>query len=168
MTGKWSIPGVPHKGWNCVSVEDREAPDAICEMCKVQEIRYVHHMEHPDYPETLAVGCVCAEKMEGDYEAPRRREHNLRNAAQRRIRWLSRKWKTSRKGNPYLNVDGMNITVFCRADGSWGGKIGDRLTAKSITSRRRYPTEDQAKLAAFDAMIFLKNEKGWGNETGAL
>jgi hypothetical protein len=162
MTGKWSTPGVPHKGWSCVSVEDREAPDAICEMCEVQEIRYVHHMEHPDYAETLAVGCVCAERMEDDYEAPRRRERHLRNAAQRRTRWLGRKWKTSRKGNPYINVDGMNITVFRRPDGSWGGKIADRQTDTSLTSRRRYATEDQAKLAAFDAMIYLKNEKGWG------
>jgi hypothetical protein len=162
MTGKWSIPGVPHKGWSRVSVEDREAPDAICEMCEVQEIRYVHHMEHPDYSETLAVGCVCAEKLEDDYEAPRRRERNLRNAAQRRTRWLDRKWLTSRKGNPYINVSGMNITVFCRADGSWGGKIENRQTSASVTSRRRYETEDQAKLAAFDAMIFLQNEKGWG------
>lgn len=162
MSGKWSMPGVPHKGWTCISVEDLEAPDAVCEMCEVQEIRYVHHMEHPGYTGTLAVGCVCAEKMEDDYEAPRRRERHMRNAAQRRGRWLDRKWKISQKGNPYINVDGMNITVFCRPDGSWGGKIEDRTTAQAITARRRYTTEDQAKLAAFDAMIFLKNEKGWG------
>ena len=92
MAGKWSIPGVPHKGWTCTSVEDLGAPDEVCEMCETQDIRYVHHMEHPNYPETLVVGCVCAEHMENDYEGPRRREKALRNAAQRKRRWLSRKW----------------------------------------------------------------------------
>ena len=53
-----------------MSVDDLEAPDAVCEMCETQEIRYVHHMQHPDYPGVLGVGCVCAEHMEEDYEAP--------------------------------------------------------------------------------------------------
>ena len=63
MAGKWSIPGVPHEGWTCTSVEDLGAPDEVCEMCETQDIRYVHHMEHPDYPETLAVGSDCAEHL---------------------------------------------------------------------------------------------------------
>jgi hypothetical protein len=33
-----------------------------------EKIRYVHIMEHPDLDETFEVGCVCAEKMSGDYE----------------------------------------------------------------------------------------------------
>jgi len=72
---------VPHRGWICVSVDDLGTPDAVCEMCETQEIRYVHHMEHPDYRESLGVGCICAQHMENDYEAPRRRERTLRNAA---------------------------------------------------------------------------------------
>ncbi|WP_239025327.1 hypothetical protein [Rhodoligotrophos defluvii] len=138
------------------------APDAICEMCELQEIRYVHHMQHADYPAVLEVGCVCAEHMEDDYQGPRRRERNLKNAARRRSRWLNRYWKLSRQGNPYINTDGFNITVFRRQDGAWGGRIEDRSSGQSITSRRRYGTEDQAKLAAFDAMIFLKDKRGWG------
>ena len=39
-------------------------------------------------------------------------EPGLRNAAQRKRRWLSRKWKVSAKGNAYLNTDGLNITVY--------------------------------------------------------
>jgi hypothetical protein len=45
-TGKWSRAGVPHKGWECVDVEDLENDRAICEMCEVTEIRYVHTMVH--------------------------------------------------------------------------------------------------------------------------
>lgn len=160
--GKWSQPNVPHKGWSCIDVEDLSSPDAICEMCETQEIRYVHFMKHPDYEGTLGVGCVCAEHMEEDYEAPRRRERLLRNSANRKRRWLARKWRTSKHGNSYLNTDGFNITVFMKDNGTWGGVLTDRKTNQSIPSKRIYATEDKAKLAAFDGMIFLKNERGWG------
>lgn len=163
MAGKWRAPGVPHKGWTCTSVDDLGAPDQVCEMCETQDIRYVHHMEHPDYPESLGVGCVCAEHMENDYEGPRRRERALRNAAQRKRRWLSRKWKISTNGNACLNTDGLNITVFQKTPTLWGARIEDRATGRSVSSRHPHKTEDAAKLAAFDAMIFLKEERGWGS-----
>lgn len=163
MAGKWSQPGIPHRGWKCIDVEDLGAVDAVCEMCETTEIRYVHYMEHRDYRQVLGVGCVCAENMENDYERPRRRENALKSVAQRRRRWLGRKWRISKKGNPYLNTDGMNITIFRKRRGVWGARITDRSTEKQETSRRRYGTEDEAKLAAFDAMIFLKEQRGWGS-----
>lgn len=163
MHGKWSQAGVPKKGWSCTGgVEDLGAPDAICEMCETQEIRYVHFMEHPNYPDVLGCGCVCAEKMEDDYVGPRRRESMLRASAGRKKRWLTRRWNLSARGNPYLNTDGFNITIFPKTDRSWGGRIEDRSTEQFIVSQRHYATADQAKLAAFDAMIFLKNKRGWG------
>ncbi len=66
---------VPHKGWHCVDVidlrADGESADetdyATCQMCGNEKIRYVHIMEHPDLDENFDVGCVCAEKMSGDY-----------------------------------------------------------------------------------------------------
>jgi len=82
--GKWSQPGVPHRGWVCVDVEDLGSPSAICEMCETAEIRYVHHMQHDDYLAGLGVGCICAENMEQDYVGPRLREKRLRQRAQRR------------------------------------------------------------------------------------
>ena len=132
-------------------------------MCETQEIRYVHHMEHPDYRDSLGVGCICAQHMENDYEAPRRRERTLRNAAQRRHRWLCRKWKISAKGNAYLNTDGMNIVVYCRTRTLWTARIEERATGRFETLKRRYTDEDTAKLAAFDAMIILKHERGWSS-----
>jgi hypothetical protein len=162
MYGKWSQAGVPKKGWTCVGVEDLGSPDATCEMCETQEIRYVHTMTHPDYADDLDVGCVCAEQMEDDYTGPRLREKALRSAAGRRKRWLSRTWRTSARGNPYLNTDGFNITVFANRDGTWGGRIEERTTGRFVSSRRRYPNENAAKLAAFDGMIFVKRKRGWG------
>jgi hypothetical protein len=52
-TGKWTQPGVPHRGWYCVYVEDLGEPDRYCDMCETQPIRYVHYMQHHDYPEEL-------------------------------------------------------------------------------------------------------------------
>lgn len=155
----WNRPGVPQKGWSCDGVTDLETPEGTCEMCGREEIRYIHHMSHPGYPSGLDVGCVCAERMEDDYVTPRLREQALRNAAARRKRWLRRVWRVSQLGNPFINTDGYNITIFQKTDGSWGGRIQDRLTGEDVLSRRRYATMDQAKLGAFDGMIFLKRKK---------
>lgn len=161
--GKWSQAGVPHKGWTCVGMEDLGSPCEICEMCETQEIRYSHSMSHPDYPNVLEVGCVCAEHMEQDREGPRRREKALRSASGRRKRWLARKWNLSARGNSFLNTDGFNIVIFEKEDGTWGGRITDRATGRERSSSKPYATEDAAKLAAFDGMIFLKNKRGWGS-----
>ena len=160
--GKWSDPGIPHKGWVCVDVEDLGKVDAVCEMFETQDIRYVHHMQHQNFPGTLGVGCICAEHMEGDSVGPRKRENALKNAARRKGNWLKRKWQTSEKGNPYINTDGLNIAIFRKPNGRWGGRIEDKLTGNYVFSHREYETKDKAKLAAFDAMIFLKAQRGWG------
>jgi len=157
-SGKWSQPGVPHKGWTCTGIDDLGAPEAVCEMCETQSIRYVHYMTHPDYPEELGVGCVCAGYMEQDYEAARHRERSIKNAARRRSKWLNRAWKISAKGNPYLNTDGFNIVLYKRSK-QWSGIITNSETGDALHARRRYATLDEAKLAAFDAMIFLKQCK---------
>jgi len=154
-SGKWSRPGVPQRGWVCNGIDDLGAPDAACEMCEVQSIRYVHYMAHPDYPDELAAGCVCAGHMEQDYSAARDRERVLRNASGRSRNWLSRKWKVSRNGNPYLDTDGFNIAVFPKGR-TWSARIVEKASEKTYFARRQYESEDKAKLAAFDAMIFLK------------
>lgn len=112
-------------------------------------------MEHPDYPGELGVGCVCAGHMEQDYKAAKTREREIKNSARRRSKWLSRKWRASAKGNPFLNTDGFNIVLY-RHGSSWSGMITELETGEALRAHRRYPTLDKAKLAAFDAMIFLK------------
>ena len=153
--GKWSTPGVPHKGWTCVHVEDLGAPSSICEMCETQAIRYVHYMEHPSYPGQLGCGCVCAGRMEENLQRAELREKTLKNSASRRKRWLSREWRESAKGNPYLNVDGYNVVVFARA-GSWSFIVKNRATNRAFAARRGYNSTDAAKLGAFDAMLWMK------------
>jgi len=157
--GKWSLPGVPHKGWSCVHVEDLGEPSDICGMCESAQVRFVHYMEHPAYPDTLGVGCVCAENMEGDYHAPRARERVLRQTARRRKTWTTRKWRLSAKGNFYLNTEGFNLVVFQKQDARgpwWAFKVESRQTNRAQFSRRRYLTEVAAKNATFDALLWAK------------
>lgn len=163
-SGKWRQRGVPHKGWTHVDTEDLDEPSETCEMCEAVEIRYVHIMEHPDYDGPLRVGCVCAENMSGDKLGPKRRERELANAASRRRNWLTRKWRESRKGNPFLNTKGYNVAVY-RVGGGWSYRIvKDNPLAGYIAgevsrkwdSRRVYETEDRAKLAAFDRLTVIR------------
>jgi len=157
--GKWSQSGVPHKGWSCVHFEDLGEPSQICEMCESAEVRFIHYMEHPNFSGTLAVGCVCAEHMEGDYNGPRLREKTLRQKAHRRKSWIKRRWLTSAKGNSYLNTEGYNIAVFGRSFRGtpyWSFRVENRQTGRAQFSRRRYPTENAAKNATLDALIWAK------------
>lgn len=154
MSPHWETPGVPHKGWTCVDVVDLN-PDgepadrvdyATCEMCGQHPVRFVHVLEHDRFDAPMEVGCVCAEHMTEDYVNPARRESELSRRAARRAKWLSRKWRTSRQGNPYLNVGGYNLCVFRspRAEGWWGYRIGGRF------GRLAYDSAAAAKLALFD------------------
>jgi hypothetical protein len=97
--GKWSQPGVPHKGWTCIDVYDVGEPSHLCEMCEEQLVRYVHVMEHPDHSEALDVGCVCAGNMEQDPVGARKRETRLKSRQRQRGQWLDKPWRVSEKGN---------------------------------------------------------------------
>lgn len=157
--GKWSVSGVPHRGWSCIDIEDLGSPEAVCEMCERQDIRYVHAMQHPNYPETLHCGCICAGHMEEDVERARRREASMKNAARRRAAWPDRKaWRQSRQGNLVISDQGYHVTIFERADG-WHGVIQRSATGYKRFSRRVYSSQRAAQLAAFDAILFLLQEQ---------
>jgi hypothetical protein len=144
---RWDQPDIPHKDWRCVDVIDHEKPSETCQMCGNERIRFVHVMLHSQYSGSLAVGCVCAEKMSNDYVNPRRRETLLRNKAARRERWLSRKWKLSRNGNFWLKIDGHHIIVFRSkfVRDRWGFGVDGNFSSS------KYGSVDEAKLASFDA-----------------
>lgn len=147
--GKWSEPGIPHKGWSCVSVCDNDTVYQTCQMCETAEIRYVHVMRHPDYPTALEVGVVCASNMETDLVAPKERESRLRSRADRRKVWLDRNWKPSKRGNPYLNTRQHNVVLF-QAGNTWSWRVRYRLTNTVLHAGHGHPSSDSAALAAFD------------------
>jgi len=112
-------------------------------------------MEHQNYPDILSVGCICAEHLEQDYVKPREREKRLKNSVRRRKSWPDRAWKVSAQGNSYIRTDGFNITVFQRRS-LWALVITNRETGKNQNSRKRYSTEEAAKAAGFDVLVWAK------------
>jgi hypothetical protein len=154
-TGKWRELGVPHKGWQCIGIEDLEEPCHLCPMCEVQIVRYVHTMFHPDY-ETLDVGCICAGHMEEDLVGARLRETSFKQRLSRRMNWLRREWRTSYSGNEFINThDGFNVVVFQNGE-TWGARFLHKQSGYVRFSQRPYASADAAKLAAFDAITDYK------------
>lgn len=69
----WNNPGIPHKGWTCIGMEDlaefvnlSKFEHEHCEMCDKEKIRYIHIMKNDD-GSILRVGSNCAALMEDDY-----------------------------------------------------------------------------------------------------
>ena len=146
--GNWSAAGIPHKGWSCTHVDDLGEPTQICDMCEASQVRYVHYMKHPKLEKEFAVGRVCASHMEGNYTAANAREKMMRNRAVKKKRWLTRKWKTSNKGNPFIKDDGYVVSIFPK-DKGWCYSMKVDGSDKPIYSKA-YDSEEQAKFAAFD------------------
>jgi hypothetical protein len=180
---RWDQPGVPHKGWTAEHVEDHDEPFFQCEMCGYPAVRFVHVMTHPDCPGELRVGCVCAGKMEENYEAARDRERRARAKAQRRQRLAERhdrarrlwvqpgQWRISDKGNFWRWAGGVRVTVF-RSEYppcAWRAWIDDEL------GRPHYPSVQAAMFAVFDHLfprehvqprVKLPGERGYDGQRG--
>lgn len=146
----WEDPTVPKFGWTCDYVVDLKEDDNCdfedygdCWMCGRESIRFVHHLSHARYSDVIETGCICAGKLTGDEQGAKERETKLRNKAKRRSNWLTRSWKLSAKGNPRLKVGGVYVTVYRK------GK-GYSYSIDSAFADETYPTEDSAKLAAFE------------------
>ncbi len=162
LTDLWKTPGFPHRGWDCVDVIDlnpEELPSdgveyATCEACGQYPVRFVHVLVHDAWEDQVEVGCVCAEKLTGDYVNPKRHEAELKKRSATRQRWLKRKWKTSPKGNPWLKVEGRLITVFpSRFSAGYCYVIDGNF------SRKTYPTPRAAMMASYEGFDYLNRRK---------
>jgi len=157
--GKWSEKSIPHKGWTCIDIEDLGDSSLTCEMCESQEIRYVHYMQHHDYNGILKVGCICAGHMEEDIVNARKREDFMKSRMAKRIRWLSRNWKYSKKGNEYIKTDGFIVTIK-NNNYYWSALVQSEDKKINQWSKREYKTRDEAKLAAFDFITRILIKQG--------
>lgn len=157
---RWNRPDVPHKGWYCVNVEDRESPSFTCEMCGFNGVRYVHTLCHPEYHDDVCVGCVCAGHLEEDYQAPKKRERELKNAARRRTEarerhsrrrqtWLDpEKWRVSKNNSIWRNCGANHIVIFGRA----GNPDYWKFILNGEVDAARYSSSKVAAMAAFDRL----------------
>lgn len=141
----WKRDDVPHSGWTCTGVTDLGSPCGICEMCGHQIIRYAHHMVHPHY-HPLVAGCICAGKMEGNMDAAKQRERDLKNRMARKESFLRRKWSKSRNGNPYLRIKGHILVLYKLKDGSW------KFAIDGVFSDVSYKDKEDAVFAAFEGL----------------
>ena len=149
----WRRDDVPHSGWRCTGVTDLGAPVGVCEMCGHQIIRYAHHMVHPQYRPIVA-GCYCAGRMEGNVEAARERERDLKNRMARQESFLKREWRRSKNGNQYLRIRGHVLVLYKLANGGgWKYAIDSRFAGGVFGSR------EKAILAAFQALDRLPNRE---------
>ncbi|MBS1684406.1 MAG: hypothetical protein JSS76_06610 [Bacteroidetes bacterium] len=164
MSNQWKQKDIPHKGWNLIDVidvredgqEEWETDYETCMMCGNEKIRYVHIVTHEDVAEDFRVGCVCAEKMTSDYFTPKHREQALRNRASRRANWPKRKWKLSMKGAYYLKVEERIILIYRdKKSNKYKVKVGDTF------GKKQFSTLDEAKIAAFNGMEYLKDRGEW-------
>lgn len=154
-SGKWKDPAVPKEAWFCEEVKDLGSASLTCGMCERELIRYVHKMSHGDFGGCLSVGCICAGHMEGNLEGAKEREKYLRNRTSRRDKWLSRQWKSARRtGNPFLIVPKRGKTPAHRVNvfPSKYGQYSFMLDGVLSKVNGWFKTEDDAKLAAFDAL----------------
>ncbi|MCL2194217.1 MAG: hypothetical protein FWB78_12585 [Treponema sp.] len=156
--GKWSQKGVPHKGWECIDIEDSGEQATICEMCESQSIRYIHYMRHPDYADTLGVGCVCAGNMEENLHNAKSRDDFMKSRASKRKRWIDhRSWKVSMKGNDWIKTDGYVITMVDH-NVYWSASIKEEGEENGVWLPRKFDLLESAKLAAFDYVTKLLAE----------
>lgn len=148
----WKRDDVPKTGWVCEGVTDLGAPDGICQMCGYQIIRYVHHMYHSAWGH-IDAGCICAGKMEGNIDAAKQREREMKNKSHRKEKFLNRKWKTSRNGNNYIKVKDHIVVLYCRkSDGVWKYSIDNKFCVEIFENR------ETAKEAAFEALEQIMNQ----------
>ncbi len=164
----WDVKGVPHRGWECESVIDvgewagtgDEIEYEQCEMCGNERIRYVHIMKHRNYPKKLGVGCVCAEKMSGDYVNPRKEENAIKNRALRRCNFLQMPWKYNPHKETYSKkYKGRYITIVHR-NGKWGIYF-DKYRVWKIQEQKieDFRVAEVLAFELYEAYIQLQNQK---------
>jgi len=151
----WDNPGIPHRGWSCIGMEDLgefaesgEIEYENCDMCGKEKIRYVHIMEHENYG-TIRVGSSCASKMEDDYVNPVQRDNECKNRATRRSNFLKRDWNERSNGNYTLRYKGDNLTIVKSKYDSGYGVVFQDTYVWEYKGRTRMDL-NTAKRAAFD------------------
>ena len=140
----WNQQGVPHRGWKCIDVVDLGSGNSeSCEMCGNENVRFLHYMEHPEHA-VIVAGCICAEKMSGDYINPRKLEKTLHNRAKRRETFMRGTWSISAKGNSYIRFKGTLLTVYRTQMGHYG------IISCSERCPIFFKSVEDAKIASFD------------------
>lgn len=71
-------------------------------------------------------------------------EAALKNRQARRQRWLARAWRSSARGNAFLNVRGRNVVVFAVGSSRRNWRVD------GVSGDMHYESLDAAKFGAFE------------------
>lgn len=153
--------GAPLDGWFCdhiydVFAKNEDSNYTICDLCGCNKVRFIHVMAHSSYHSTLEVGCICAGIMEGDMNAAKSREKNLKNEMLRRERFFDRDWKRASTGSYYLKQKGEYI--FINPSRHTPNRYGVRINDKSVWLYKGKAI-DSFKKATYAAFDLLKCKK---------
>ncbi len=145
---RWKTNGLPRKGWTLLDVVD-EGFGQECEWCGTA-IRYVHYIFHPETNQNSSCGCVCAEHLTEDYVTGRKRESKLKQKHTRLHRFLNspRWYRLLPKYNLY-RLD-KRILIY-KKNNHFMLKIHD------LWGKKKYSTEEEAKIAAFNYLFTSRN-----------
>ena len=149
-----STPGCPKVGWQWLRAidlhddEGREYGDyEQCEFCDKEQIRFVHYLRHPDWKDEIAVGRICADALSGDVRADSE-ERRLRNRAQRKTNFLKLKsWRTSAKGNYWIEYQEHHIIVVRCSNGKF------KLRIDGVAGKLFFNDKTAAMGRAFDVVM---------------
>ena len=156
-----STPGCPKTGWQWLRAVDLHEDEgrkfgdyAQCEYCWQEQIRFVHYLKHTDWKHTIKVGRICANELSGDKRADSS-EQSLRNHAQRRSNFPALKgWKSSAKGNLWIEYQDHHIVIMRSASGKF------RLRIDGVFGKLDFPDLRSAKLRAFDVVMRKIDREG--------
>jgi len=87
----------------------------------------------------------------------------MRGSARRRKSFPSLKsWKRSQKGNSTIQKDGLRVTIF-EDRGKYKFVVNHPNLKEGKFGKATFDTEKEAKLASFDAMVWL--QQNWHQYT---
>lgn len=146
---------MPQSGWEYCGEDDLGDVIGTCEACGNQ-IRYEHLIHHLNWG-WLTVGCLCADRLTGNTEASETEKRRKEEAKKFKTFRDSLRWKHNgqRYYRSYKSYDISiwdNITSF-RIDISFNYVNKEGFYRKErLPSHKKYPTLDDAKYSAFNAI----------------
>ena len=157
--GRWIKAGLPRDGWIRVAADEGDAGVGTCDRCRGVFTGPVHVLRHHNYHGVLRVDEDCSRELR---VKPQQSEPKPppRSRATKRLLWLTRTWKRggSFDGPMSLPADGYVTTVW-RQENGWRYEIRPIRQTEICRAETGYASDEAARLAAFDAITELLENK---------
>jgi hypothetical protein len=136
-------------------------------MCDNERLHFADIMEHEQTGLIRLMGPKCARTYVGT-EYPRLLKERQKSYERRKRRWLTRRWRVSRRGNDFLKLRDVTLGIFMKESsyGYWFEWLAvqdyresedDQRHLQRVVKVKRfsdelYLTAQEAKLALFDEL----------------